>query len=99
MIKVFGDRKAYPGVVAYLKIELTSSINKTKTPIKMVRDKLFSLGYMSTHVLAASARGGCTVSTSNNKPKPICPFHATPHAKLFFRRYIRPDNLTASDSF
>ena len=81
MIKVFGDRKAYPGVVAYLKIELTSSINKTKTPIKMVRDKLFSLGYMSTHVLASSTRGGCTVSTFNYKPKPAFVENKTAHAK------------------
>ena len=60
MQKVFGDSKAFPGVVAYL-MGLDLSATATKTPYKKLWEKLFTTNYIATRVLSDTARGDCMV--------------------------------------
>ena len=62
MMKVFGDPKAFPGMVAVLKADLEAKIRKTKFPYMVLRDHIFAHSYITTHALSDSVRGGCKVS-------------------------------------
>ena len=58
MVKVFGNSKIYSGVVSVLKAQLDHTITKTKTPWKLLRDRLFAPGYITTHILTDTIREG-----------------------------------------
>ena len=58
MLKIFGDSKTFPGVVAYLQTEW--GINK-KFPFKELRKCLFEHSYITNRILTSSKRGGCMV--------------------------------------
>ena len=66
MLKVFGDRNSFSGVIAYLKTEFDPT--KTKHHYKMLRASLFEHSYIANRVLSTSARGGSMVSILHLDP-------------------------------
>ena len=55
MMTIFGDSRVFAGVVAYLKAEI--NLIQAKHPFKLIRQKLFSKAYITTHVLSNAKHG------------------------------------------
>ena len=60
MLTIFGDSRVFVGVVAYLKSE--ADLIGAKQPYKLLREKLFSQGYTTTHFLSKEKHGLVLVS-------------------------------------
>lgn len=55
MMAIFGDSRVFSGVVAYLKSEV--DLITAKQPYALLRGKLFSHAYITTHFLSKEKHG------------------------------------------